>query len=149
RAELIGAIAMTEPGTGSDLQAIRTTAKREGAFYRLNGSKTFISNGQSANLVVVVARTGDARGAGGISLLVVEIDDAEGFRRGRNLEKLGLHGQDTSELFFDDVLVPAENLLGGEEGQGFGQLMQQLAWERLNIVLTGVVSMERAVSLTT
>ena len=148
-AELIGAIAMTEPGTGSDLQAVRTTAKREGSFYRLNGSKTFISNGQSANLVVVVARTGDARGAGGISLLVVETEDAKGFRRGRNLEKLGLHGQDTSELFFDDVLVPAENLLGGVEGQGFGQLMQQLVWERLNIVLTGVVSMERAVTLAT
>ena len=149
RAELIGAVAMTEPGTGSDLQAIRSTAKREGAHYRLNGSKTFISNGQSANLIVVVARTGDAQGAGGISLLVVETDGAEGFRRGRNLEKLGLHGQDTSELFFDDILVPAENLLGGEEGRGFGQLMQQLAWERLNIVLTAVVSMERALSLTT
>lgn len=149
RAELIGAIAMTEPGTGSDLQAIRTSAKREGGAYRLNGSKTFISNGQTANLVVVVSRTGDRQGAGGISLLVVETDDAEGFRRGRNLEKLGLHGQDTSELFFDDVLVPEENLLGGEEGQGFGQLMQQLAWERLNIVLTAVVSMERAVDLTT
>jgi acyl-CoA dehydrogenase len=149
RAELIGAVAMTEPGTGSDLQAIRSTAKREGAHYRLNGSKTFISNGQSANLIVVVARTGDAKGAGGISLLVFETDGAEGFRRGRNLEKLGLHGQDTSELFFDDVLVPAENLLGGEEGRGFGQLMQQLAWERLNIVLTAVVSMERALSLTT
>lgn len=149
RAELIGAVAMTEPGTGSDLQAIRSSAKREGEFYRLNGSKTFISNGQSANLIVVVTRTGNAAGAGGVSLLVVETDGADGFRRGRNLDKLGLHGQDTSELFFDDLLVPAENLLGGEEGRGFGQLMQQLAWERLNIVLTAVVSMERAVRLTT
>ncbi len=149
RAEMIGAIAMTEPGTGSDLQAIRTTAKREGSFYRLNGSKTFISNGQSANLIVVVVRTGEEKGAGGISLLAVETDKVDGFRRGRNLEKLGLHGQDTSELFFDDVLVPAENILGGEEGHGFGQLMQQLEWERLSIVLTGVVSMERAVALTT
>jgi acyl-CoA dehydrogenase len=149
RAELIGAIAMTEPGTGSDLQAIRTTARCEGNFYRLNGSKTFISNGQSANLVVVVTRTFDEQGTDGISLLVVETDKAEGFRRGRNLEKLGLHGQDTSELFFDDVLVPAENLLGGERGRGFGQLMQQLVWERLNIVLTAVVSMERAIDLTT
>lgn len=149
RAELIGAVAMTEPGTGSDLQAIRSSAKREGEFYRLNGSKTFISNGQSANLIVVVTRTGNAEGAGGVSLLVVETNGADGFRRGRNLDKLGLHGQDTSELFFDDLLVPAENLLGGEEGRGFGQLMQQLAWERLNIVLTAVVSMERAVRLTT
>jgi acyl-CoA dehydrogenase len=149
RAERIGAIAMTEPGTGSDLQAIRTTAKREGEYYRLNGSKTFISNGQSANLVVVVARTGGAAGADGISLLAVETDQVEGFRRGRNLEKLGLHGQDTSELFFDDVLVPAENLLGGEEGRGFVQLMQQLVWERLSIVMTAVVNMERAVALTT
>ncbi|MGE0774291.1 MAG: acyl-CoA dehydrogenase family protein [Sphingomonadaceae bacterium] len=110
---------------------------------------TFISNGQSANLIVVVVRTGEEKGAGGISLLAVETDKAEGFRRGRNLEKLGLHGQDTSELFFDDVLVPAENLLGGEEGQGFVQLMQQLEWERLSIVLTGVVNMERAVALAT
>lgn len=149
RAESIGAIAMSEPGAGSDLQAIRTTAKREGAAYRLNGSKTFISNGQSANLVVVVARTGVSAGADGISLLVVETEKADGFRRGRNLEKLGMHAQDTSELFFDDVLVPAENLLGAQEGRGFAQLMQQLVWERLNIVLTAVVSMERAVSLTT
>lgn len=148
RAELIGAIAMTEPGTGSDLQAIRTTAKREGSHYRLNGQKTFISNGQSATLILVVTRTGE-QGAGGISLLAVETHDAEGFRRGRNLEKLGLHGQDTSELFFDDVLVPAGNLLGGEEGRGFVQLMQQLAWERLNTCLTAVGSMERAVALTT
>lgn len=149
RAELIGAIAMSEPGAGSDLQAIRTSAKREGAAYRLNGSKTFISNGQSANLIVVVARTGASDGADGISLLVVETDKADGFRRGRNLEKLGMHAQDTSELFFDDVSVPAENLLGAEEGRGFVQLMQQLVWERLNIVLTAVVSMERAVALAT
>ncbi|ATE64708.1 acyl-CoA dehydrogenase family protein [Rhizorhabdus dicambivorans] len=148
RAELIGAIAMTEPGTGSDLQAIRTTAKREGDHYRLDGQKTFISNGQSATLILVVTRTGDA-GAGGLSLLAVETDGAEGFRRGRNLEKLGMHGQDTSELFFDDVRVSVGNLLGGEEGKGFVQLMQQLAWERLSIALMATASMERAVKLTT
>jgi acyl-CoA dehydrogenase len=148
RAELIGAIAMTEPGTGSDLQAVRTNAKRKGDHYRLNGSKTFISNGQTANLVMVVTRTG-AEGSSGISLLGVETDNAEGFRRGRNLEKLGMHGQDTSELFFDDMLVPAENVLGGSEGNGFVQLMQQLAWERLSICMAAVVNMERAVALTT
>lgn len=148
RAELIGAIAMTEPGTGSDLQAIRTTGKREGDHYRLNGQKTFISNGQTATLVLVVTRTGEP-GSGGISLLAVETANADGFRRGRNLEKLGMHGQDTSELFFDDVLVPVDNLLGGVEGNGFVQLMQQLAWERLSILLTAVESMDRAIRLTT
>lgn len=147
-ADLIGAIAMTEPGTGSDLQAVAATAVRDGDHYRLNGQKTFISNGQTASLIVVVARTGGQPGAGGLSLVVVETEAAEGFRRGRNLEKLGLHGQDTSELFFDDVLVPADNLLGGEEGKGFAQLMQQLAWERLNIGITAVANMERAVDLT-
>lgn len=146
RGERIGAIAMTEPGAGSDLQNIRTRAKTVQGGWLLNGQKTFISNGQNADLVVVVARTGDA-GAKGISLLVVD-GDAEGFRRGRNLEKIGMHGQDTSELYFDDVFVSADNVLGAP-GQGFAQLMHQLAWERMVIALDAVVNMERAVALTT
>ena len=146
--ELIGAIAMTEPGTGSDLQGVRTTAKLDGNQYTINGSKTFITNGQNADLVIVVAKT-DPKAAGkGISLIVVETEEVEGFRRGRNLEKIGLKSQDTSELFFDDVRVPTENLLGGEEGHGFAQLMQQLAWERLQLAVAGVAEMERAVKLT-
>lgn len=145
---LIGAIAMTEPGTGSDLQAIRTKATPSGNGYLLNGQKTFISNGQTASLIFVVARTGEESGAAGISLLAVETAGADGFRRGRNLEKLGLHGQDTSELFFDDVFVPADNLLGGEPGHGFAQLMSQLAWERLMVATNAAVAMERALALT-
>ena len=147
RGERIGAIAMTEPGAGSDLQNLRTRASRVQGGWLLSGAKTFISNGQSADLIVVAARTGEA-GSKGVSLLVVEADGAEGFRRGRTLQKLGMHGQDTSELFFDDVFVPADHLLG-EEGRGFAQLMHQLAWERLVIALDAVVNMERAVELTT
>ncbi len=142
-AEFITAIAMTEPGTGSDLQAVRTTARRDGDDYVINGAKTFITNGQNANLIVVVCRTGDA-GAKGISLVFVETDHAPGFRRGRNLDKVGMHAQDTSELFFDDVRVPAENLLGMKEGQGFFQLMQELPQERLIIAVSGIGAMERA-----
>jgi acyl-CoA dehydrogenase len=148
RGELIGAVAMTEPGTGSDLQGVRTSAKRVGDSYVINGQKTFISNGQTAGLILVVARTDGVAGAGGISLIAVEADRADGFRRGRNLEKLGMHAQDTSELFFDDVTVPAENLLGLTPGRGFVQLMQQLAWERLSVALGAVVAMERAVAVT-
>jgi acyl-CoA dehydrogenase len=129
--ELVAAIAMTEPNTGSDLQAIQTRAVRDGNSYVINGSKTFISNGQMAGLIFVVAKTGSEEGAKGISLVVLETAGAEGFRRGRNLEKLGLKAQDTSELFFDDVRVPLGNLLGDQEGQGFYQLMSQLNWERL------------------
>lgn len=147
RGEIVGAIAMTEPGAGSDLQNIRTRAESAQGGWLLNGQKTFISNGQTANLVVAVTRTG-AAGAKGISLLVVETEGADGFRRGRNLDKLGMHGQDTSELFFDDVFVPDENILG-QIGGGFVQLMHQLAWERLIIALDAVVNMERAVALTT
>jgi acyl-CoA dehydrogenase len=147
RGELIGAIAMTEPDAGSDLQGLRTAARAVDGGYRLSGQKTFISNGQTADLVVVVARTGGA-GAKGLSLLVVETADAEGFRRGRALDKLGMHAQDTSELFFDDVFVPAANLIGEEPGAGFVQLMHQLAWERMVIALTATVNMERAVDLT-
>ena len=116
--ELVGAIAMTEPGTGSDLQGVRTTAKKSGNGYVLNGSKTFITNGQHANLIIVVAKTDPNAGAKGVSLMVVETDDAPGFRRGRKLDKLGMDSADTSELFFEDVQLPAENLLGTEEGPG-------------------------------
>lgn len=148
RADLIGAIAMTEPGTGSDLQAVRTRAVAVEGGYRLTGQKTFISNGQTANLVFVVARTGDGPGATSLSLLAVETATSEGFTRGRKLQKLGLHAQDTSELFFDNVFVPAENLLGEVAGHGFKQLMHQLAWERMIIALNAMVEMERAVDLT-
>lgn len=142
--ELIGAIAMSEPGAGSDLQAIRTTARREGDHYVLNGQKTFITNGQRANLVVVVCKTDSGAGAHGISLLVVETDNCPGFERGRKLDKIGLHAQDTSELFFNDVRVPVENLLGGVEGRGFAQLMAQLPKERLMVGVTGVANIRRA-----
>ncbi|WP_245901325.1 acyl-CoA dehydrogenase family protein [Simplicispira suum] len=146
--ELIGAIAMTEPGTGSDLQAVRTTAIKEGEHYRINGSKTFITNGQLGNLVIVVCKTDKDQGAQGMSLMVVETDQVQGFRRGRNLDKLGMDAQDTSELFFDDVLVPATNLLGGHEGQGFVQLMQELPQERLIVAFAGIAAMELAMQET-
>jgi acyl-CoA dehydrogenase len=142
----IAAIAMTEPGAGSDLRNIRTRARAVDGGWLVSGQKTFISNGQVADLIVVVARTG-GEGARGVSLLMLETEGAEGFRRGRNLEKIGLHGQDTSELFFDDVFIPAANLLG-VEGQGFAQLMNQLAWERTVIALDATVNMERAIALT-
>jgi acyl-CoA dehydrogenase len=145
--EMVGAIAMTEPGTGSDLQSVKTTAKKQGNSYVINGQKTFITNGQAADLVIVVARTGGAGGKG-LSLIVVETKGAEGYRRGRNLDKIGLHASDTSELFFDNVAVPPENLLGSEEGQGFVQLMQQLPQERLSLAVGAVASMERAVKIT-
>jgi acyl-CoA dehydrogenase len=147
RGELIGGIAMTEPGTGSDLQSVRTTAKRQGNSYLVNGQKTFITNGQTADLIIVVARTGGP-GAKGLSLIVVETERNDGFRRGRNLDKIGLHASDTSELFFEDAVAPPENLLGGEEGKGFAQLMQQLPQERLIIAICAVAAMERAIKLT-
>src|SRR6266446_6088671 len=127
--ELVGAIAMSEPGTGSDLQGVRTTAKKSGNGYVLNGSKTFITNGQHANLIIVVAKTNANAGAKGVSLMVVETEDATGFRRGRKLKKLGLDSADTSELFFEEVKLPAESLLGSDEGQGFVQLMSDLPRE--------------------
>ncbi|HEY8333711.1 MAG TPA: acyl-CoA dehydrogenase family protein [Tardiphaga sp.] len=147
RGELIGAIAMTEPGTGSDLQSVRTTAQRKGNSYIINGQKTFITNGQTADLIVVVARTGGP-GATGISLIVLETAGNPGFKRGRNLDKIGVHASDTVELFFEDAVAPFENLLGEEEGQGFKQLMQQLPRERLIIAVGAVASMERAVRIT-
>jgi len=139
--ELITAIAMSEPGAGSDLQGIQTTAVRDGAGYLLSGQKTFISNGQLCDLVIVVAKTDPAAGHRGISLLVVERGMA-GFERGRNLAKVGMHAQDTSELFFSDVRVPAGNLLG-EEGGGFLALMQNLPRERLAIGATALAAAEK------
>ncbi|MEV4809825.1 acyl-CoA dehydrogenase family protein [Micromonospora avicenniae] len=147
--ELVGAIAMTEPDGGSDLQALRTRAVRDGDDYLVTGAKTFISNGGLADLVVVAAKTDPEQRAAGISLLVCEVGgDPEGFRRGRLLSKIGLKANDTAELFFDGLRVPAANLLGGAEGLGFGQLMQQLPQERLVIGVGAVAAMERAVELT-
>ncbi|HET9904942.1 MAG TPA: acyl-CoA dehydrogenase family protein [Xanthobacteraceae bacterium] len=146
--ELVGAIAMSEPGAGSDLQGIKTTARRSGNGYVLNGSKTFITNGQHANLILVVAKTDPAAGHKGISLMVVETDDAPGFRRGRKLKKLGMDWADTSELFFEDVRLPAENLLGIAEGQGFIQLMSDLPQERLIVATAAIGAIERALALT-
>ncbi|MDT5210327.1 MAG: acyl-CoA dehydrogenase [Mycobacterium sp.] len=144
---LVSAIAMTEPGGGSDLKALRTTAIREGDHYRLNGAKTFTSNGSSADLIVLVVKTDPAAGTKGVSLLVLETADAAGFRVGRILEKVGMKAQDTAELFFDDVLVPAENLLG-EEGAGYGYAMRQLAHERLVVAVWGTAVLESAVEET-
>ena len=146
--EMVGALAMTEPGTGSDVQAIKTRAIREGNSYRLSGQKTFISNGQQADLIIVAAKTDSTAGAKGVSLVVLETEGATGFQRGRNLEKIGLHAADTSELFFDNVEIPPENILGGAEGQGFYQMMQQLPQERLAIACGAVGAMQGAVERT-
>ncbi|MEP9321242.1 acyl-CoA dehydrogenase family protein [Pseudomonas sp. LABIM340] len=148
RGEMVGAIAMSEPGAGSDLQAIKTRAVRDGDEYVINGSKTFITNGYHADIILVVAKTDPEKGAKGTSIIVVETKDLAGFRRGRILEKIGQKGQDTTELFFDDVRVPASNLLGPEEGKGFIQLMQQLPQERMIIALGALATMERAVAET-
>jgi acyl-CoA dehydrogenase len=144
--EVIGAIAMTEPGTGSDLAGVMTRAVREGGEYVISGQKMFISNGQLADLVIVVAKTDPARGAKGISLILVESDRA-GFARGKNLDKLGMHAQDTSELFFDGVRVPASNLLG-DEGSGFASLMSELPQERLLVAIGAVSAAEAAIEQT-
>ncbi len=146
--ELVGAIAMTEPGAGSDLQGVKTTAVKQGDHYVLNGSKTFITNGQLANFIIVVAKTDPAEGAKGTSLICLETDGAEGFERGRNLHKIGMEANDTSELFFNDVKVPLDNVIGDTEGQGFVQLMQQLPQERLNIAVQGVAAAERGLEAT-
>jgi acyl-CoA dehydrogenase len=140
--DLVVAIAMSEPNSGSDLQGIRTSARRDGETLVINGAKTFISNGQTADMVIVVAKTGAEHGAKGISLILVEADRA-GFKRGRNLDKIGLHSADTSELFFEDVRVPHSNLLG-EEGAGFSYLMNQLPQERLSIAVTAQGAAQRA-----
>ena len=144
--DIITAIAMTEPGTGSDLQSVKTSALMSGNELEISGQKTFITNGQNADLVIVVAKTEPDQGASGISLVLVETD-REGFSRGRNLEKTGLKAQDTSELFFDNVRVPRTNLLG-EEGGGFKQLMQELPQERLVIAIGAVASCEAALEWT-
>nr|WP_259372737.1 acyl-CoA dehydrogenase family protein [Schlegelella koreensis] len=147
--EMVGAIAMSEPDAGSDLQAIRTRARRDGDHYVIDGAKTFITNGYHADLVFVVAKTDSAaKGSRGTSIIVVETRDLAGFRRGKVLDKLGNRGSDTAELFFDGVRVPVENLLGPEEGQGFPQLMAQLPAERLYIAMNAVAQMERAVAMT-
>ncbi|MEH2535352.1 alkylation response protein AidB-like acyl-CoA dehydrogenase [Bradyrhizobium sp. AZCC 1588] len=147
RGERIGALAMTEPAAGSDLQRMRTVARREGDGFRLSGQKTFISNGQHTNLTIVAAKTDPAEGAKGISLFLVEGERA-GYSKGRNLEKIGLHSADTSELFFGDVWIPADNLIG-EEGQGFRCLMQELPWERLQLAIVAVAACEAALRWTT
>ncbi|MCG8505424.1 MAG: acyl-CoA dehydrogenase family protein [Sphingomonadales bacterium] len=144
--EAIGAIAMTEPGTGSDLQGVKTTAVRDGNHYVVNGSKTFITNGQNADIVIVVAKTDSSAGAKGVSLILVEAD-REGFSRGRNLDKIGQKAADTSELFFEDVRVPITNCIG-EEGQGFVYLMQELPQERLTIAVGAAAAAQLAFDIT-
>ncbi|WUD62773.1 acyl-CoA dehydrogenase family protein [Nocardia sp. NBC_00511] len=144
---LVGAIAMTEPGAGSDLKALRTTAVRDGDSYVINGSKTFISNGKHADLVIVVTKTDPAAGAKGISLIVVETADAQGYQVGRLLDKLGMKGQDTAELSFSDVRVPVSHRLGAENA-GFGYLMKQLAHERLIVAVCAAAATEAAVAHT-
>ncbi len=146
--ELVGAIAMSEPGAGSDLKSVRTTAVQEGGEYVLNGSKTFITNGLHADLVCVVAKTDAQAGARGVSLIMVETQGLAGFRRGRLLEKLGQKSLDTAELFFDGARVDQDCLLGGVEGRGFAQLMQQLPRERLLIAVGAVATMRRAIEET-
>ena len=146
--ELVGALAMTEPSGGSDVQSIKTKAVRDGNAYRLSGQKTFITNGQHANIILVAAKTNPSEKAKGTSLIIVETSDLDGFSRGRNLEKIGMKSADTSELFFDNVEIPPENILGGEEGQGFYQMMQQLPQERLIIGCSAIGAMEGALERT-
>jgi len=144
--EMIGAIAMSEPGAGSDLQAVKTTALKKGDRYLVNGSKTFITNGWNCDLVIVVAKTDPAKGAKGTSLVIVDTS-MKGFTKGKRLKKLGLKGQDTAELFFDNVEVPAENLLG-QENNGFIYLMQELPWERMQIAVGAIAKAEAAIEWT-
>lgn len=146
--ELVGAIAMSEPGAGSDLQSVRTRAVREGNHYVLNGSKTFLSNGLHAGLVGIVAKTDPAQGARGMSIIMVEPEGQAGYRVGRVLDKIGQNGWDTAEIFLDDCRVPADRLLGPAEGQGFIQLMRDLPYERALLALGGVAAMEYALRLT-
>lgn len=148
RGAMVGAIAMSEPAAGSDLQGIRTRAVKDSNGYVINGSKTFISNGYLADLIVVVAKTDPAAGARGISLMLVETRNVQGFRVGRILEKVGQKGQDTCELYFDDVRVPADAVLGGLEGKGFAQLMSELPYERTLVAIGAVAAIERALRLT-
>ena len=145
--ELLAGIAMTEPGVGSDLKAMTSRAQRDGDHYVINGSKTFITNGYTANLLVVALRTGDA-GSAGVSLLVLETEHLPGFRVGRRLTKIGQHISDTAELFFEDLRIPVTQLLGGTEGQGFKQLMSQLPYERTLLAVSAATAIEMAVELT-
>jgi acyl-CoA dehydrogenase len=149
RGELVGAIALSEPAAGSDLQAIRTTAHRHGDHYVINGSKTFITNGLNASMLCLAVKT-DTTAAGwkGLSLIIVETTNLPGYRVGRPLEKIGMHAQDTCELFFDDVRVPVSNLLGPAEGKGFLQMMEQLPYERLGVGVRAVATAEQAVAIT-
>ncbi|MDX6348964.1 MAG: acyl-CoA dehydrogenase [Streptomyces sp.] len=147
--EWVGSIAMTEPGTGSDLQAITTRAERVGDEYVVSGAKTFISNGRLCDLLIIAAKTDPSQGAAGVSLLVAEVgDDTPGFTRGRLLKKIGQKGQDTTELFFDELRIPATHLLGGQEGLGFYQLMEQLPQERLITAVIAQALTESAVAVT-
>lgn len=146
--ETILAVAMTEPTAGSDLQGMKTTARRDGNHYVINGQKTFISNGLLSSLIIVAAKTDGSAGAKGISLFVVETEKTDGFSRGRVLDKLGQEGRDTSELFFSDMRVPADNLLGGVEGRGFTMLMEKLPQERLVIAWQAMGMIEAALDVT-
>jgi acyl-CoA dehydrogenase len=147
--EWVGSIAMTEPGTGSDLQAIATRAERVDDEYVVSGTKTFISNGYLCDLLIIAAKTDPSQGAAGVSLLVAEVgDDTPGFTRGRILKKIGQKGQDTTELFFDELRIPATHVLGGQEGLGFYQLMEQLPQERLIIAVIAQALTESAVAVT-
>lgn len=146
--EMVAAIAMSEPGAGSDLKGIRTIALPDADGYRINGSKIFISNGYLADLIVVVAKTNPDAGAKGVSLMLLETRDCPGFKVGRILDKIGQKGQDTCELFFDDARVPADAVLGGVEGRGFAQLMTELPYERTILGVSGVAAIERALRLT-
>ena len=146
--EFVGALAMTEPSAGSDVQSIKTKAIRDGNAYRLSGQKTFITNGQHANIILVAVKTDPKEKAKGVSLVILETDGAEGFSRGRNPDKIGMKSADTSELFFDNIEVPPENILGGKEGEGFYQMMTQLPQERLIIGCSAVGAMEGALERT-
>ncbi len=150
RGDLVAALAMSEPGAGSDVRAIRTHARRDGDEYVVNGQKTFITHGHTADLICLAVKTdtSDDNGVRGFSLLVIETETTPGFRRGRRLDKVGLKAQDTAELFFDDARVPAGNLLGGVEGRGFYQLMEQLAKERINIAMQALALTEAALTET-
>jgi len=145
--EMLAGIALTEPGCGSDLKSLRTSARRDGPDYIIDGAKTFITNGCTANLLVVAVRTGEA-GSRGVSLIVMETADLPGFKVGRRLEKLGQHASDTAELFFENLRVPADHLLGETQGQGFRQLMSQLPYERLLLTIAAAAVIERAVEVT-
>lgn len=144
----VGALAMTEPGAGSDLQSIKTKAEKSGNGWVINGSKTFITNGQHADIIILAAKTDPTLGAKGVSMFVVDVNQSPGFRRGKKLDKLGMDWSDTSELFFDDMKVPADALLGGVEGQGFTQMMRELPQERLVVAWGGIAMIERALDLT-